>query len=223
VVGAAERDRSIALGLLSFAAGVMDAIAFLALGEVFTSAMSGNTILLGLAIGQGRLPAALHSLTAFLGYIAGVALAALPLHRNLGIARILVLEALFLAAFAAFWTFCGGPAGPFEVYPLILLSAVAMGLQGAVGRAVQIPGVPTVVITSTLTAIVGSFVERMLRRDRRLLTFASRQQLASFLVYLVSAGLAGVAATYWAELLPIMPLAAIVMLDIGLRLGWLEL
>jgi uncharacterized membrane protein YoaK (UPF0700 family) len=34
-----EHERGIALALLSFAAGSMDAIAFLSLGEVFASAM----------------------------------------------------------------------------------------------------------------------------------------------------------------------------------------
>src|SRR4051812_41106296 len=95
-----ERDSGVALGLLSFAAGSMDAIAFLALGDVFTSAMSGNTILFGLALGQGRLSAASHSLAAFAGYVIGVAGAALPLRTaTRGIERTIALEALFLAAF----------------------------------------------------------------------------------------------------------------------------
>src|SRR3954451_15728496 len=151
-----EHDRGIALALMSFTAGSMDAIAFLTLGDVFTSAMSGNTILLGLALGAGRISAAWHSLAAFVGYVAGVAGAALPLRTpTRGIERTLALETLFLAAFAGLWTACGGPVTS-SVYGLIILSAIAMGLQGAVGRAIRIPGIPTIVITSTWTAIVGT-------------------------------------------------------------------
>jgi uncharacterized membrane protein YoaK (UPF0700 family) len=95
-----QQRQSIGIGLLSFTAGSMDAIAFLALGDVFTSAMTGNTVLLGLAIGQGQVSAAMHSLTAFLGYAFGVALAVLPLRRPAcGIEQTVVLEALVLAGF----------------------------------------------------------------------------------------------------------------------------
>ena len=205
-----EHDRGIALALLSFTAGSMDAIAFLTLGDVFTSAMSGNTILLGLALGEGRMSAAWHSLAAFVGYVAGVAGAALPLRTpTRGIERTLVLETLFLAAFAGLWTACGGP--------------VRSSLQGAVGRAIRIPGIPTIVITSTLTAIVGTVAERMLARDRPVLTAPTRQQIGTFLVYLGSAVVTGFAASHWLAGLPFVPMAAVFTLTLGLRLRMLRL
>ena len=100
---AGTRDRiTLVLALPSFAAGSMDAIAFLVLGGVFTSAMSGNTILLGLAISQGHFSAAVHSFAALLGYVAGVSVASLSLAKSeRGSGWTLGLEALFLAAFAA--------------------------------------------------------------------------------------------------------------------------
>jgi uncharacterized membrane protein YoaK (UPF0700 family) len=219
-----EQRRSIGIGLLSFTAGTMDAIAFLALGDVFTSAMTGNTILLGLAVGQGRVSAALHSLAAFLFYACGVALAALPLRRPArGIEQTVLLEALVLAGFAGVWTVRGGPVGPFEVYLLIILSALGMGLQGAVGRTIQIPGIPTIVITSTMTALIGTLAERALSRDRRVVTPATWQQLVSFLVYLASAIGAGFAVSSWLALLPFVPLAGIVILATGLQLRLLRM
>jgi uncharacterized membrane protein YoaK (UPF0700 family) len=48
----------VGLALLGFASGSMDALAFFDLGEVFPSAMTGNTALLGLALGQGNVIAA---------------------------------------------------------------------------------------------------------------------------------------------------------------------
>jgi Protein of unknown function (DUF1275) len=46
-------SEDVGLALLGFASGSMDALAFFNLGEVFPSAMTGNTALLGLALGQG--------------------------------------------------------------------------------------------------------------------------------------------------------------------------
>lgn len=63
------------LALLSFASGSMDALAFFNLGEVFPSAMTGNTALLGLALGGGHLMQASRPFTAFAGFVAGAALA----------------------------------------------------------------------------------------------------------------------------------------------------
>ena len=39
------------LGLMAIAAGGSDALAYLKLGHVFTSAMTGNTVLLCIAVG----------------------------------------------------------------------------------------------------------------------------------------------------------------------------
>jgi len=219
-----ERNRGIAVALLAFTAGSMDAIAFLTLGEVFTSAMSGNTILFGLALGQGRMSAASHALAAFIGYVIGVAGAGLPLRTpTRGIEQTLVLEALFLAAFAGLWAARGGPTNPLDVYALITLSAVAMGLQGAVGRKVGIPGIPTIVVTSTLTAIIGAIAERALARARPVLAGPTRQQIGTFVTYLISAVIAGFAVSHWLAVVPFVPLAVSATLALGLRLRLLRL
>lgn len=220
------RDRTTpALALLSFAAGSMDAIAFLALGGVFTSAMSGNTILLGLAIGQGHFSAALHSFVALLGYLTGVAAGALARAKiERGSGWTLSLEALFLAAFVALWLVAGGPVRLHVVYGLIVLSAVAMGLQGAIGRALGIPGIMTVIFTSTCTAIVSGLVERALAGQRPLFNALTARQLTALAVYLASAVfIGGVIALHWRRVTPFLPLAAVLALLAGLRLRWLSL
>jgi uncharacterized membrane protein YoaK (UPF0700 family) len=202
----------------------MDAIAFLALGDVFTSAMSGNTILFGIALGQGRLSAASHSLVAFLGYVCGVAGAALSLRDPAaGLGRTLAVEVLVLAAFAAYWTARGGPVESFDIYVLIALSAVAMGLQGAIGRTIGRPGIPTIVITSTLTAIIGTVCERILRREGPTPVTPTMPQVVSFIVYLASAVLTGWAIGRWRAAVPFLPLAAVLMLVTGRRLRMLRL
>jgi uncharacterized membrane protein YoaK (UPF0700 family) len=219
-----EQKRSVSLALLASTAGSMDAIAFLTLGNVFTSAMSGNTVLFGLALGQGRMSAASYALVAFVGYVVGVASAALPLRAPARhIERTLMVEILFLAAFALFWTVRGGPTTPIEIYALITLSAIAMGLQGAVGRAVGIPGVPTIVITSTLTAIVGTIAERAISHDRPALSQSTRHQITTFASYLASAIVGGFAVSHSPTIVPFIPFAAAVTLAAGLTLGPLRL
>ena len=205
--------------LLSFAAGSTDGIAFLALSGVFTSAMSGNTILLGLAIGQGHFAAALHSLIAILGYVAGVSLASLSLAKlGRGSGWTLSLEALFLAAFAAIWFFFGASDRAPILYGLIVLSAIAMGLQGAIGRSLGVPGVMTVIFTSTYTAIVGDFIARALSREKPLLTGLAARQISALAAYLGGAAVAGAMTIHWLQAAPFLPLTAVLMLLAGLRL-----
>jgi len=224
---ASPHRRGLALVLLSFTAGTMDAIAFLALGDVFTSAMSGNTILFGLALGQGHLAAASRSMAAFAGYVFGVAGAAVTLKApDRGIRRTLELELLLLAAFAGWWMVRAGGAndGVSHPYGLIILSAIAMGLQGALGRAIGVSGIPTIVITSTLTAIVGGLAERALAREKPLVLAARRQQIAAFAAYLVSAIIAGIAVwSGWLAVMPFVPLAAVLVLWMGLQFGVVQL
>ena len=58
--------------LLSVAAGCVDAVSYLDLGHVFTANMTGNTVLLGLSLGQADWQAALRSGVALVGFIIGV-------------------------------------------------------------------------------------------------------------------------------------------------------
>jgi len=73
-----KRIAVIDLGLttLAMGSGVTDVTTFLTLGDVFTSAMTGNTALLGIALSQGRLLSAAHSFSALLGFAIGAALGA---------------------------------------------------------------------------------------------------------------------------------------------------
>jgi uncharacterized membrane protein YoaK (UPF0700 family) len=211
--------------LLSFAAGAMDAIAFLALGGVFTSAMSGNTIVLGTALGQGQLATASRTLVAFAGYVCGAACAAVPLRApGRGIRRTLGFELLLLAVFAVWWTASSGAKDPPDAYALIILSALAMGLQGGIGRAMHVAGVPTIVITSTLTAIIESVAERALARQRPLASTTAWQQIAAFLAYLFGAVIGGVMIwAGWLAALPFVPFAAVLVLWLESQTGFVRL
>ncbi len=155
--------------LLAWAAGSVDAIGFLGLGHVFTANMTGNTVLLGLSLGQGRSLAALANVIALVGFSMGVAGGALIVERdrNQGewdrrVTSALFLEALMLAAFTLFWHLTPGGADRTSaaLYTLIALSALAMGIQSAAVRRLKLPGVATTYVTGTMTSLVADLTSR---------------------------------------------------------------
>src|SRR5713101_26560 len=101
--------------MLAWAAGIIDAVSYLALDRVFTAMMTGNTVLLALAIGQGKAAAVLRSVLALVGFSAGAAMGALIVARGESrgkwppaVTAALALEGVLLGGF----TFvCAGSRG----------------------------------------------------------------------------------------------------------------
>jgi uncharacterized membrane protein YoaK (UPF0700 family) len=202
--------RELTLALLAFGSATTDVLSFLALSEVFTSGMTGNTALLGLAVGQGRALAASRSLAALLGFMLGVAAGTLARGagdhpRRLG--TVLAVEALCLGLFAGLWHALDRPAGTGIVYALIFLSALGMGVQIIAARQVNLPGIPTIVFTSTLANIVMMVTDAALRR--RALPVDTLRQSAVFVTYLAGAVLAGGLASRHLGILVLLPLGAV--------------
>ncbi len=203
------------LALLSFASGSMDALAFFNLGQVFPSAMTGNTALLGLALGQGHLIEASHPFIAFAGFLTGAAVATasveLWLHKlsiSRAVCRLLALESCLLAAFALAWQFIDWPIAGVGLYGLIVTASSGMGIQSVAARLVGRSGITTVVFTSTLTAIVTSATEAMLRPSHSL-PLATKRQIGTFLIYGVGAGICGLLASHAASI-AVLPFVAVV-------------
>jgi uncharacterized membrane protein YoaK (UPF0700 family) len=146
------------LAALAAAAGCVDAAAFLGLDRVFPANQTGNTVLLGIALGAGDGQAALRTGVSIAAFVAGVMAAALLMR---GVApgwsgrvwRILLAQAAGLAVVAALWGPLGTPA-------LIALVSAAMGVQSAAALRVGVPGVTTTFVTGTLTRIATQVVDR---------------------------------------------------------------
>ena len=174
------------LGLMAVAAGASDALAYLKLGHVFTSAMTGNTVLLCIAVGQGQLAEALQAFIAFLAFVAGAAVAAALAHRPAPretvprLMPLFLLEIALLAAFVALW-FAAGRAPESARYGLIVLSAVAMGTQGVIARQINVPQVNTIVFTTTIISVVASCTQALLRASA--IPFDTKRQIGILLVY----------------------------------------
>jgi uncharacterized membrane protein YoaK (UPF0700 family) len=151
--------------ILTWAAGSVDAISYLGLGHVFTAMMTGNTVLLGLALAQGEIFAALRSIVALIGFGAGAAAGAMIVERDdeesrwpRTVTKALVLEAVFLAAFALTWGFGGSARGAAAVHLSIVLLSLAMGIQAAAVRRLGVPGIATTYITGTMTSLMVDLV-----------------------------------------------------------------
>jgi uncharacterized membrane protein YoaK (UPF0700 family) len=193
---------------LAFSAGYIDSLSYLGLGRVFTANMTGNTVLLGIAIATLDQSAALRSGLALAGFLGGAALAARIVQRDHSAGRwpravtgALMLEGAVLAAFAFGWTLAA-PA------VLIVLSAIAMGMQSAAVHRLELSGITTTYITGTLT----NMVSRLLGRERRksLPVFGRSGLLAGvWVVYIAGAGIAAAAISKAQALAPALPTALI--------------
>lgn len=182
------------LFLLSVASGAIDAISFLKFA-VFTSAMSGNTVLLGTALGRGEAGPAMAAAIAFVGYFAAAAMSR-PISDLQGRDRrplviLLWLEVLLLAGFVGFGL---AQSAGLPEEPVIAFAAMAMGVQATAARLLKTAGVNTVVFTSTLTSIAGAVSEVV--AARRPLTWETWQQIGSFACYAGGAVMAAFLSRY---------------------------
>jgi uncharacterized membrane protein YoaK (UPF0700 family) len=198
--------------LLTFTAGLIDAVSYLGIGHVFTANMTGNVVFLGFGIAGGSgLPvvAPLISLAAFLVGAGGGGMLASRMadRRRQHLTRALSVEALLVGAAAvvaaAVDVHANDPSGDV----VIALLAVSMGARNATVRRLAVPDLPTTVLTMTLTGLaadsrlLGGSGEGSSRRAAAVLamflgalTGALLQQTSLFLPLAVASSLAWFAA-----------------------------
>jgi uncharacterized membrane protein YoaK (UPF0700 family) len=160
-IGGDERHGPLVFLLMiaTMVTGLVDAISYLELGHVFVANMTGNVIFLGLAVADAHefsVPASFAAMAAFMvGALGGGRLgAAAGRHRGrlLAIAVVINIGLVGAALIAALVLPRDGL--PFR-YALIVLLAVAMGLQNAVARRLAVPDMTTTVLTLTLTGLAA--------------------------------------------------------------------
>ena len=232
------RGRDAMVLVLTWAAAGVDAISYLGLGHVFTANMTGNTVLLGLAIGQGQGLAALRSIIALAGFAIGVALTAVVLELRpgrgewpVGVTRAVAAEAIILGVFTVAWHM-GTHRGAL-LYGLILLAALAMGIQSAAIRQLKVPGIATTYITGTLTSMVAEFISWLARVQRSPLAVdptgqsvslevptghryrGARLQALVLFVYVLAAVLSAVLQSGHSRLVSVSPLLAVALVTMN--------
>jgi uncharacterized membrane protein YoaK (UPF0700 family) len=212
---------------LTFASGAADVASFTRLGDVFTSVMTGNIVLWGLAAARGSLTLFSHTAVAIAGYIAGVAastwiahgfrvadpgedqdqVATLPDH----VMRALLAELTLLAGFAAGWEVSGASPAGWAQYCLLAVLAAAMGVQSSAVKDMGLAEVSTTYLTGTLTGLVASLSRPGQDTPHGLRRFG-------VLIGLVAgASLCGLLVATAASAVPALPLAALVF---TLVLAW---
>jgi uncharacterized membrane protein YoaK (UPF0700 family) len=204
------------LVLLTLTTGAVDASCFLHLGNVFSSVITGNLVLLGVAAATQSASLAIHSGVALAGYSAGVLIGAPIATRRarggetwpLSVSVTLVAEFCVLAAFSVGWELTGGRPGSTAQVLLIAALAVAMGIQSAAVR--QLGGMSTTYLTGTLTAVVTELVTR----DRGPGFARSVGVLAAIVSGAVVGGLVAEHAPAWLPAAIMTPLAVVVIASI---------
>ena len=204
------------LVLLTLTTGAVDAACFLHLGDVFSSVITGNLVLLGVAAATQSASLAINGGVALAGYAAGV-LAGAPIatRRVRGgeiwppsVSVTLVAEFCVLAGFSVGWELTGGSPGSTARVLLIAALAAAMGIQSAAVR--QLGGMSTTYLTGTLTAVLAELVTR----DRASGVARSVGVFAAIVSGAVAGGLVAEHAPAWLPAVIMTPLAAVVIASI---------
>jgi uncharacterized membrane protein YoaK (UPF0700 family) len=144
---------------LTFSTGIVDAVGYLGLDRVFTGNMTGNVVILGMALVGGDDLPIVGPLIALGGFMAGAAIAGRALHDHAAgwATRTTVLFGLVAGLMAAIaLTFVVDPE-PAHALALTVTGFLggAMGLQAAAARHIAVKDVTTVVVTSTITGLAA--------------------------------------------------------------------
>ncbi|HEY4385514.1 MAG TPA: YoaK family protein [Ktedonobacteraceae bacterium] len=150
--------------LLTLNAGWTDMLAYLFLGHVFASFLTGNFLFIGLGLAQGTSGLLISALAAVLASLVGITVGTFFLKRGpqrrtarawcITLVRILLMEWLLFLAFAIIWYVTSPLSQQARVQILLLcLLALGMGIQGALVQAFNFPGVVANALTGTMLTL----------------------------------------------------------------------
>ena len=139
--------------------GLVDAVSYLKLGNVFVANMTGNVVFLGFGLTQKTSISATASLVAIATFLLG-ALGGGRVARHHGAHRgrhQAIAATIGLAGFLVALLIClrWGYEAPGPRYLLIATLAAALGVQNATARALAVPDLTTTVLTLTLTGLAA--------------------------------------------------------------------
>lgn len=161
--GRLQRSADILVLLLSVAGGSVDAVIILGF-HVLTAAQTGNTILLAVALAEGRFATGFHAAVSVIGYMAGAAVGELIIIRRRNseswlspVGWGLVVELVALSGLLVSWRLAGQNPTVGTSAGLVVFAAVAMGIQSAVVLRLHV-GPTTTYVTGTLTTFMTETV-----------------------------------------------------------------
>jgi uncharacterized membrane protein YoaK (UPF0700 family) len=198
--------------ILTLGTGALDAVTFLRLGKVFSSVITGNLALLGIAAGQQDAALARNGGLALAGYAAGVMLASQfagtsepsqPVWPR-QVTTALAVELILVAVFIVGWLVSASARGEGSQLALLILSAAAMGMQSTAVR--RLGQMSSTYLTSTLTGVLAALAIGRLPADWQ-------RSVGAIVAMVVGAVLGAVTATKapgWVPVVVVVPLAVVV-------------
>lgn len=149
--------------VLTAVTGLIEAVSLLALGPVFTAMQTGNVLFLAFGLArEGNLPAlsAALSLVSFaVGVVCGARIESAAEARGwrwIGLG-LYVEAALILTGAVIGWGLAPRYGDPAALHLAVTgLLAAAMGVRTVTSMRVNVPGVPTTLITRSMTSLIGS-------------------------------------------------------------------
>lgn len=162
--------------LLAWIAGFVDALGYLALSNVFTAHMSGNSASLGANLGRGDWHEVMTRGVAIPPFIVGIALGVLVENlarqgqKSARLAPAFGLELVFLLVYMCIDHLRGPiavPSGTPVFFVLVALLALAMGVQSATLRRAGSTKVRTTFISGMLTNMTENGVNYLLSEWRK--------------------------------------------------------
>jgi uncharacterized membrane protein YoaK (UPF0700 family) len=187
--------------ILAIVAGYADAIGFLTFGA-FAGAMTGNTVLLGIALAGAQYADAAQSAIIIAAFMVGVAFSAV-LGSKLPLAAVLGIEAAAIVGAALI--------APHFAAPVL---AFAMGLQNATMTRFSGTSLNTVVLTGNLQKMIQGFLGRFTGSPKPAQSGSAEAGSAASatIAFVWLAYLGGVAAGAFADRLLAYPLLPVVAL-----------
>ena len=204
------------LDALTISSGAIDAISFLGLGKVFTAFMTGNIAFLGMALaGSPIAPRYIWVLASMAGFAVGVYIATTIVRLSTkagepkpgpvwpkGTTRALCVALLAHLGFVVIWFSVGGHPTPSTIPVLLATWALAMGMQSAAVRQLNLGGIFTTAATATFIFVFGDYA------TNKPLTGDEHRRLRGVLISLFIGATAGGFLLLHAPILaPVLPLA----------------
>jgi uncharacterized membrane protein YoaK (UPF0700 family) len=158
-----ERTLQLSSALLTFVTGLVDALSYLSLGHVFTANMTGNVVLLGLAV--AKVPGlSIYRSIAALGFaMAGGVLSGRLARWTekwsrslwLGLAAAIETVLLFAACISLLKQHDPTVVSVGTTYTVIAITAFAMGIRNGTVKRLGVPDITTTVLTLTVAGLAS--------------------------------------------------------------------
>lgn len=218
-----ELERDLLIEVLAWAAGSVDAWSYFGAGHVFTANMTGNTVLLGVALAGSEHDRIARPAIAIGCYAIGVIAAGLiageATPRSLWpkrISHVLACETLLLAATCWLWMRLYPAPGMGMQRTMIGIAAAALGMQSGAMQRLGIPGIVTTYITGTWTTLMNNIARLVLKKPPVRAPKAKVQweermfmQAGVFVLYCLGAAVTGSVLRFLPSAAPVIPAASV--------------